>query len=348
MKTKTCSKCKKEYSATKEYFYRHRRQKDGLNTICKKCDNKAIKKYCKLNRERTCKRRKKYYEDHKRQIRITIKKYLIKNKKEIKRKRAKYYLKNKDRINVWRKKYNLEHREEILKRLRRYYIAHKSQRKSYIEKNRKRINRLRRKYCSLNKIKIKKVRKIYCQKNKEKIAQRHREYVYKNSEKIKKRLAKYCATHKKQLQASRREYLKKHRKEIYKRIYEYEKRRSKTDLGFKILRRLRSGLHSSLRSQGAKKSDRTLVLTGCTIKELIKHIESRFDKKMTWNNYGFYGWHIDHKKPCAAFDLIKPEEQRKCFNWKNLQPMWWYDNLHKNSFFNGKYIRKRRVLCQSR
>ena len=90
----------------------------------------------------------------------------------------------------------------------------------------------------------------------------------------------------------------------------------------------------------AKKSDHTLALCGCDIKTLIVHIESKFLSGMTWDNYGKYGWHIDHIKPCAAFDLTKPEEQRSCFNYKNLQPLWGVDNHKKNSFYDGEYIRK--------
>jgi hypothetical protein len=43
---------------------------------------------------------------------------------------------------------------------------------------------------------------------------------------------------------------------------------------------------------------------------------------MNWGNHGKYGWHIDHIKPCASFDLTKPEHQRECFHYTNLQPLW--------------------------
>lgn len=52
---------------------------------------------------------------------------------------------------------------------------------------------------------------------------------------------------------------------------------------------------------------------------------------MTWENYGFYGWHIDHIKPCDSFDLMNSKEQEKCFNYRNLQPLWAEENFKKSN-----------------
>ena len=53
---------------------------------------------------------------------------------------------------------------------------------------------------------------------------------------------------------------------------------------------------------------------------------------MTWENYG--EWHIDHRKPCASFDLTKEEEQKMCFHFTNLQPMWASMNISKGKAFD--------------
>ena len=50
---------------------------------------------------------------------------------------------------------------------------------------------------------------------------------------------------------------------------------------------------------------------------------------MTWDNHG--EWHIDHIKPCASFDLTDADQQRECFNYTNLQPLWAKDNLSKGA-----------------
>ena len=72
-----------------------------------------------------------------------------------------------------------------------------------------------------------------------------------------------------------------------------------------------------------------MELVGCTIKELKMHLESKFLKGMNWKNYG--KWHIDHHTPVVEFNLSKIEEQKKCFHYSNLQPLWATQNLRKGT-----------------
>ena len=53
---------------------------------------------------------------------------------------------------------------------------------------------------------------------------------------------------------------------------------------------------------------------------------------MTWNNHG--KWHIDHRRPCASFDLTKEEDIKMCFHYTNLQPLWSTDNIRKRDKFD--------------
>ena len=80
------------------------------------------------------------------------------------------------------------------------------------------------------------------------------------------------------------------------------------------------------------KSKSTMELVGCDISDFIAHIESQFQLGMKMDNYG--RWHIDHRKPCASFDLTDEEEQKKCFHFTNLQPLWGKENLSKGAKFN--------------
>lgn len=84
---------------------------------------------------------------------------------------------------------------------------------------------------------------------------------------------------------------------------------------------------------GARKAAHSMELLGCTREELRAHLERQFTSGMAWDNYGVKGWHIDHKKPCAAFDLTNPEHQHECFHYTNLQPLWASDNLEKGDIY---------------
>ncbi len=84
--------------------------------------------------------------------------------------------------------------------------------------------------------------------------------------------------------------------------------------------------------RGKRKFARTMELTGCSAEYLKKYLETKFKKGMTWENHGRKGWHIDHIKPCASFDLSNLRQQKKCFHYKNLQPLWAEENLRKNKY----------------
>ena len=74
-----------------------------------------------------------------------------------------------------------------------------------------------------------------------------------------------------------------------------------------------------------------MKLTGCNILFLKEYLEAKFKKGMNWENYGV--WHVDHIKPCASFNLMKKEEQEKCFHYTNLQPLWAIENIKKGKKF---------------
>jgi hypothetical protein len=111
------------------------------------------------------------------------------------------------------------------------------------------------------------------------------------------------------------------------------------DISFRILDNCRSRIRMHIKRLikcGVSKLERTSELLGCSGPELKVYLESKFKPGMTWENYGMYGWHIDHVKPCASFnDFNKIETQKECFNYKNLQPLWAKENLLKSDKLNG-------------
>jgi hypothetical protein len=80
-----------------------------------------------------------------------------------------------------------------------------------------------------------------------------------------------------------------------------------------------------------EKTGKTMELVGCSKDDLLVHLESKFTEGMTWENYG--KWHIDHIRPCASFNLEDREEQKRCFHWTNLQPLWAQYNIRKGAKF---------------
>lgn len=122
-------------------------------------------------------------------------------------------------------------------------------------------------------------------------------------------------------------WLKKNIVKKRKRLNKYERNRRKTDIKFVIVKRLRGRINEALK--GKNKSASTQELTGCTWVFLKQYIEKQFKEGMSWENRHL--WHVDHIRPCASFDLSKEEEQKKCFHYSNLQPLWARENLTKGS-----------------
>ena len=75
---------------------------------------------------------------------------------------------------------------------------------------------------------------------------------------------------------------------------------------------------------------------GCTYKKIRKHLESKFEIGMSWDNHG--GWHIDHIVPLSSAKTEK--ELYRLLKWQNIQPLWAEANLRKK---NG-VIDKSRII----
>lgn len=150
--------------------------------------------------------------------------------------------------------------------------------------------------------------KQYYEKNKEECIKKQVEY-HRANPNIQK---KWYNTHKKQI----REYMRN-----------YEKERKKVDPQYKLGYTLRHRVRTALKECGMQKNERIKQLIGCSIDYLKNHLESQFKDGMNWENHG--QWHVDHIKPCSLFNLTELEEQKKCFHYSNLQPLWAIDNLKK-------------------
>lgn len=186
--------------------------------------------------------------------------------------------------------------------------------------------------------------KVYYLENKDRVKRRSKLWKSQNPEKVKASNRKgYIKNHHKyqsrwlseEAKASVREYQRKRPVEI-KRKYAREKmkRRRDSDLGFRLLCNLRRRVNDFV--SGKSKSAPTMALLGIDLKGLKRHLEDQFSHGMSWDNYGKVSamdplkWHIDHIIPCSWFNLEDPNQQRDCFNYRNLQPMWGIENIIKN------------------
>ncbi len=105
------------------------------------------------------------------------------------------------------------------------------------------------------------------------------------------------------------------------------KNRYDTNTGFRLITLCRARLAGALKGQ-AVKSARTIELLGCSVENLKARLESQFRPPMSWENHGQV-WEIDHIKACAKFDFTDPAQQRECFHFSNLQPLFKEENRAK-------------------
>ena len=163
--------------------------------------------------------------------------------------------------------------------------------------------------------------RAYREKNKEKVKEARKRYYESNKEHILEQKKVYADSHKEQ----KAEYDKKYRQENKEKLRIQKREWAKHSIEHKIRCNLRRRIAHALK--GESKSAHTMELIGCSIEFLKEYVSKMFLDGMSWDNYG--QWHLDHIRPCSSFDLSDPIQQRECFNYKNLQPLWANDNLKK-------------------
>jgi len=169
----------------------------------------------------------------------------------------------------------------------------------------------------------------YYIKNREAKLQTVKEYTANNAQKVKDYQKKYNYEHKEETKIYNKVYRKENKVQLRIQRKEYEQKPY-----VKIRHNLQSRLHKALHSKNVKKTNKTLELLGCDVKTFIKWMKFQFTTGMTMDNHG--EWHMDHCQPCNSFDLMDESEQKKCFHWTNIQPMWGPENLSKSDKYTHK------------
>lgn len=210
-----------------------------------------------------------------------------------------FYEKNKDKKIKKSQKWYLNNRDHCLEIGKRWRSENKDYNKEWYEKNKDKV--------------VKKQKKWY-KENKDKALKKSQEWADKNREKRRE---------------SSRRYYKKNPKKCMKSNSKYLKKKFENDKTYKINFKLAANIRSRIRNaiKLLYRNQHSIDILGCTVEYARGHLEKQFKEGMTWDNHG--EWHIDHIIPCASFDLTDPEQQKKCFHYTNLQPLWAKENITK-------------------
>ena len=155
-----------------------------------------------------------------------------------------------------------------------------------------------------------------------------RHYYAVNAEQIKARQRRWNAIN----TMRRRVYAQRRRAENIKMTHEQDRKKYRklmanpqAKLAFYLRNSIKRALKGNLTTGSAVR------LLECSTVEAIAFIESKFQPGMTWNNWAQSGWHVDHKRPLASFDLTDPAQLAEACHYTNLQPLWYRDNLSKGA-----------------
>lgn len=222
--------------------------------------------------------------------------------------------------------------------------------RAYNNEHKEHLSKIRKQYADEHKDKITEYNKNYYQQNKDKLLEQCRVYQQENKNKIAEYQRKYSEAHKAEKATydkqyyqentdTRKEYQKQYKEQnqdkvlAWREAYKPEKnRRRRESPQLRLDEAIGSAIWAALKGNKAERTWESLV--NYTLEDLIKHLEAQFDENMSWDNYGFYGWHIDHIIPKNQFHYTSPEDHdfKICWSLMNLRPLWCNDNWHR-----GKY-----------
>ena len=164
------------------------------------------------------------------------------------------------------------------------------------------------------------------QDNKEEILKKQASYYHKNKEKINERSRSYYLENKEEIAKMNADYYHRNKEAIGKYKLCWKKNRYHTNDGYRIENNLRTRIHNAMNR--TKKSERTMKLigleSGTEMKEYLELLNPEL-KNVKCD--------IDHRLPCALYDLKLPEHQKVCFHYTNLQ--WLIPQVNQSK--NDKY-----------
>jgi len=188
----------------------------------------------------------------------------------------------------------------------------------------------------MDRVDYKEERKLYSKK-----------YHIEHKDENKLRSKKWHLAHKEEQNLKSKQYNSKNKEEIKQhrlnpinknRCNKLRRERRKKDPIYRMICNMRSRNRYALKSQGVKKTLHTIESLGCT-KEFFKdYIQSHLKPGMTLENNGKRKWVQHHPIECWKCNLKNIEEQKKCFHYTNIIPMW--EDEHKALHAKNPYHKK--------
>lgn len=199
------------------------------------------------------------------------------------------------------------------------------------------LREYRNKKYKLNVEQEKLVSKLYREKNRDEILSKKKESYEINKDKILSKAKNYRQENPEKRKEIQRKYREKHRDIILLKSCEWRKNnpkycsdRKKIDPVFKLSANMRSRIRIFLKkNSNIKKLNKTFDIIGCSPEFLKKYLENKFTEGMSWENYGLFGWHIDHIIPLSS--CKNNDEVYTLCHYTNLQPLWSVDNIKKGN-----------------
>lgn len=201
------------------------------------------------------------------------------------------------------------------------FPKHKQMKDGHLNQCRVCKNNYLKKYGEDNKDRLLEKAKIYYEENREVVKQRVRNHWnenvneinqkrrerYANDEEYRNKRLQECTTSNAKCRPERRKKAKEEKSSAY------------------YLELCRKRMWHAFNGRGAK-SDKTKALLGCDGEFLKEYLENT---KVPGKDYS--NAHIDHIIPCSSFDMLDPEQQKKCFHYTNLQLLPAKENLTKSN-----------------
>lgn len=238
-------------------------------------------------------------------------------------------LERRDQENARRREYYKRNKTQIIKSVKKSYQKRRSQvlhqKALYRALNRDVISeRKKTDYRLKREAKIAKMRD-YWDRNRERLNVAKREARKENPERDRTNNKRFRLRHPERIAKTQRDYYLRNKPRLiaWARYY----RHSTPDRKMRDL--LRHRLRATLKHK--RKVASTMLLLGCSIEFFQSFFERLFTEGMTWERFMKGEIHIDHIRPCSSFDLSIPEQQKACFHYLNLQPLWGRENLRKGS-----------------